>query len=209
MFVKARAATLAIVAIGLCVLLAIGFRHAGRALVDTDPLVKSDAIVILGSQRLERTIEAGELYREGWAPRVVVSRVESVYLRPFLQEHHISVPLYSDIQRSVLRQMGVPANAILELGRPPINTADEANLTRVLAARYGWSRVMIVTSKFHSRRARWIFKNAAGRQFQVSCRSARLDPSDPDHWWRSGLDQFDVTLEYVKYPVMAWRKIRG
>lgn len=194
---------LALVALGA--ILFCAFRYAGRMLVVSDHLTRGDAIVILGGNRLERTLEAGLLYREGWAGRIVIGRSGDPAIRSFLDREHIKVPLFSDLQVSVLHQMGVPPAAILEFPGRPNDTVEEAVLTQSLAARHGWSRVIVVTSKYHTRRARSIFRRVARGRFQLICRPSRLDPADPDHWWRFALDRMDVTWEYVKYPVTWWR----
>src|SRR5215208_2355021 len=48
-------------------------RMAGAQLLRTDPLRKADAIVLLAGGTPEREIAAADLYRERWAPLVVVT----------------------------------------------------------------------------------------------------------------------------------------
>jgi len=45
----------------------------GRYLQHEDRLRKADAIFVLGGTRMERPLEAVELYREGWAPVIALS----------------------------------------------------------------------------------------------------------------------------------------
>src|SRR5690242_10135265 len=46
---------------------------AGRYLVLERPLAQSDAIVVLAGARVERWLEAADLFKAGWAPRVLLS----------------------------------------------------------------------------------------------------------------------------------------
>ncbi|HKO00867.1 MAG TPA: hypothetical protein VJ032_04180, partial [Thermoanaerobaculia bacterium] len=58
---------LIIAVVVLALLIALGrlmMPFAARRLIHSDPLSRSDVIVVLGSLRIERTIEAGMLFRE-------------------------------------------------------------------------------------------------------------------------------------------------
>jgi hypothetical protein len=46
--------------------------YGGRFLQHEDPLQKSDAILVLAGARVERALEAVDLYKEGWAPLIIV-----------------------------------------------------------------------------------------------------------------------------------------
>ena len=58
----------------LAVLAAVWFLYyGGRYLQHEDPLQKADAIFVLAGTRAERPLEAIDLYKEGYAPIVVLS----------------------------------------------------------------------------------------------------------------------------------------
>ena len=61
-----------LLAIGCCcvVVAAVIFFGIGRWLVMEDPLEKASAIVVLSGAMPARAIEAGKLYREGYAPEI-------------------------------------------------------------------------------------------------------------------------------------------
>ena len=48
----------------------------GTYLVVSDPLGKADAIEILSGAALQRARKAAELYHEGWAPRILITKME-------------------------------------------------------------------------------------------------------------------------------------
>jgi uncharacterized SAM-binding protein YcdF (DUF218 family) len=189
---------------GLIVIAAfiIGIRIAmpfiGQRLVRSDPLVHSDLIVVLGSFQLDRTLEAGMLYREGWAPRIMLLRAPDVVRDSLQKQLGIRVPVFVDIQRDALRQMGVPANAILESSDTQESTRTEAEAVADYAREHGLKRLMIVTSAYHTGRAGSLFDRAAAKAFEVVVRPTRYEHPYPDRWWRHHSDRSDVVLEYLK-----------
>lgn len=175
----------------------------GRALISENRLEPSDAIVVLGSARIERTFEAGELYREGWAPLVILSPNDSPGTAEMLKRAGVQIPTYSESQRSALQQMGVPADAIVGLPGDPSSTADEAALVTALARQNGFERVIVVTSRYHTERAGIYFRRAGGDDLRVIIRGSRYDPSNPERWWSRPGERIDVVFEYLKLP-KAW-----
>lgn len=175
-----------------------------RYLIKEDPLEHADAILILGAERLERTHEAAMLYREGWAPTIVVAPVDNREGIKIMKQLGVTFPLFSDIQRSVLQQMGVSGSAIMSLEGIPRSTAEEARMLDELARKKAWRRVIIVTSSYHTRRARSYFRNETDGRVEIICRRPRLDFTAPDHWWKDPMQRLDVVLEYVKLPKL-WR----
>jgi len=196
---RARVLSAILVIVVLIVIATAAFRSAGRRLLHVDPLAPSDAIIILGSQRVERTLEAGQLYREGWAPRVVVMRLRDLNRRSTLREMGINVPLYFDIQVSILRQMGVPASAIVEVREINDSTEGEARQIGSYARAHQFKRVIVVTSTYHTRRASRYLRCLA-RDVQTIMRDSRFAGSDPDAWWQWPVDRMDVLLETIKWP---------
>ena len=60
--------------LGLSALAAVWLLYyGGRYLQHEDPLQKADAIFVLAGTRLERPFEAVDLYKEGYAPIIVLS----------------------------------------------------------------------------------------------------------------------------------------
>lgn len=172
---------------------------AGRYLVVQQPLERSDAIVVLAGARVERWLEAVDLFRAGWAPRIVLSRgrIESAEVR--LQEMGIRFPADADLVRDAMVQMKVPADAITVLPESLDNTAQEAVAVRRMATASGWSRIIVVTSKYHSRRAGYAFaREFRGAPVRVVMRSTDYDTAVPSRWWTTRQDFRYVTSELQK-----------
>ncbi len=156
----------------------------GAWLVVENPLEKADAIFVLGGTMFERPLEAVDLFNEGWAPRLLLVRQFGDDGEAELQRRGVSFQREIDIQIDVLRQLGVPAAAI-DIVDEQDSTKDEANILRELAIARKWSRVIVVTSKQHTRRAGLaIHGRLATTNTRAIIRASRYDTSDVDYWWR-------------------------
>lgn len=162
----------------------LGLSKLGSFLVVEDPLEKADAIFVLGGTRFERPLEAVDLYKEGWAPRILLMRIVRDYGEVELMQRGFKFPLESDVQFEALTRMGIDPASITILGEKD-NTRDEAADIRVKAIEHHWSRVIVVTSKQHTRRARLVIaRQLAGTGTKVIMRASRYDRTRPDQWWR-------------------------
>jgi uncharacterized SAM-binding protein YcdF (DUF218 family) len=183
--------------------------YGGRYLQHEDALQKADAIFVLGGMRAERWLEAFDLYKEGYAPIIMLSPERPEPGERLLQARGIRFPATFELQRDALIQLGVPAAAIIAAPGYVDNTAQEAALFRQTALTRGWKRVIIVTSKFHTRRAGFAFRRTfAGTGIPVLVRASRHDPSDPANWWRTRPDFRFVTVEWQKL-VFYWLGVGG
>jgi len=177
---------------------------AGRYLVYEDPLEKSDAIVILAGARVERWLEGVDLYRAGWAPRLFISpgRMEDAEIQ--IRSLGIRFPSDAELARDAIVQMKVPESAVETLPGSLDNTAQEAAAVREIAEARHLRRVIVVTSKYHTRRARFAFvRELAKTNVQVLIRASRYDPAKPDRWWTSRADARYVAAELEK--LLAYR----
>jgi uncharacterized SAM-binding protein YcdF (DUF218 family) len=165
----------------------------GRWLVVEDPLEKAQAIVVLSGRMPLRAIEAAKLYREGYAPKVWLTR--STEPGATLEAMGISYTGEEVYNVRVLMQEGVPADAIRVLQPAIINTADEiAAVSRALEKEKG-STVILVTTKVHTRRVRILWHRLAVGRGQALVRAASDDPFEPTRWWRTTGDALDVVRE--------------
>lgn len=173
----------AIVAAAFLLLGAVTLPRLGAWLVVEDPLQKADAIVVLGGTMYERPLEAVELFKEGWAPRVFLIREISDWGEATLIARGIPYTAAVTLQADVIERLGVPRTAITVL-EPADNTAQESAHVLALATREKFSRVIVITSKQHTRRARLVFnRRLAPAGVAVVMRATRYDRSDVDRWW--------------------------
>ena len=174
---------------------AYGIRELGRWLMVEDPLQSARAIVVLGGHAPFRAMEAAAIYKQGLAPEIWITRgaqsdeeaaLDRLGLKLFREEYY---------NRKVLERLGVPSGAIRELDEGVQNTAAEVRLIARELGRGGGERVILVTSKAHSRRVRVIWKRLADSSLRATVRYAVQDSYDPKRWWRHTRDALEVSRE--------------
>ncbi|MBI1738893.1 MAG: YdcF family protein [Acidobacteria bacterium] len=170
-------------------------RTVGEFWVVEDQPEKADAIFLLGDDNYpaDRATRAAELYREGWAPRIVAS---GRFLRPYAS--------LAELMQHDLTDRGVPSSAIIRLPSFAANTREEAVLLRRLTDRQHWRRVLVVTSNYHTRRARHIYTRVFRDSADVRTIAARDAGYTPARWWRSRSGLKIFFLELGAYPVAIW-----
>jgi uncharacterized SAM-binding protein YcdF (DUF218 family) len=170
-------------------------RLAGGWWVVDDRPEQADAIVVLGDDNFggDRAVRAAQLFRGGMASTVVAS---GRLLRPYAGVAEL-------IERD-LQTQGVPASAILRFPQRAANTREEAQALRDLAAGRGWRRVLVVTSNYHTRRARYIFRKVFPPQLGVLIISAQDSDYDPDRWWETRQGRKLFFLETAGYLAAVW-----
>ena len=185
---------------GSLVLGAIAFPRAGRFLIVDEPIRPADALVVLAGARVDRWLEAVDLYREGKGKNILLS---PGYLEPAevrLRENGINYPAATDLIRDAMVQMGIPANVITSIPKGMDNTADEAAFAARIAGERGWKSLIVVTSPYHTRRALFAFqRELRGTGIEVQVRGTRYDEVDPDRWWKRRHDFRYVSWELQKY----------
>jgi len=195
---RRRWSVYALCALTLVVIAVIALlRSAGTALVVDDPLRPAQAVVVLGGDVPFRAMEAATVYKQGI--------VREVWLMPgwitpgerALADLGIDRPPDYEYSRQALERLGVPPSAIVVIGGHQENTAQEmqAIFRQVQAA--GSGPLIIVTSKYHTRRVHLLWRWMTGGHIEALVRFSRDDPSTPDHWWRDASDAMSVTHEWL------------
>ena len=139
-------------------------RYGASAWIVEDPIVNANAIVVLSDDNFyaDRATRAAELFREGKAPVVVASGRR---LRPTAG--------IAELMEHDLAERGVPKDKIIRLAHDADNTREEAEALARLAREQKWTSLIVVTSNYHTRRARYIFEHVFPRSTDVRIASAR------------------------------------
>ena len=174
-------------------------RLAGQLWLVDEPAEHADAIVVLSGDNYmgDRAAHAAELYRTGLAPQVVAS---GRLLRPYAGA--------AEMTERDLESRGVPAASIVKFPHRAANTREEAEALAGLVASRGWKRVLVVTSNYHARRARFIFQRVFKPAVTVRVSAAPDSEFDPSHWWETRQGQKLFFNEVLGYAV-AWWELRG
>jgi len=181
---------------------AITFIGAGRVLVRVDaldPATPADAIYVLGGARVDRWLEAAELYQAGRAPRILLSRGGTERGEMLLASRGITVPNGATSGRDILvDHLGVPASAVEALTTPVDNTAHEAEDIAERVRREDWSHLIVITGRSATRRAGYAFQRVLGDDVRITMRDTRFDDFDPIWWWRSRASFRQTFFEFPK-----------
>ncbi len=150
-----------------------------------DPLEPASAIIVLSGAIPYRPVEAAQLYKAGWAPRVVLTRALLSKRYYALKALGLEYPEAHEISRQVLLKLGVPNEAISTIGGEIYSTATEAQeILKQLAPTEG-ARLIVVASKPPTRRARLIWNHLAKGQVKPIIRSPKEDPTFVvEGWWK-------------------------
>jgi uncharacterized SAM-binding protein YcdF (DUF218 family) len=137
---RRAAAVVAVILVALTALMGV----SGIALftnAKVDPLAHADAVVVLGGEHDGREDYGIRLARSGWAPTVVIS---DAYAKD------------DPVMQRVCKPQ--PEIEVICARAPEMTTRGEAEMMHALAAERSWSKIIVVTWRYHLPRARLIFQ---------------------------------------------------
>lgn len=183
------------------VLIRLSLPHLGRMLVAEDKPLPSDVIVLLMGSETERMPGAVELYQAGYADTILMVRNKMAGFDE-LSQKGVKIPHDTERAKMIGMQMGLPEDAFIILPGEAESTQDEAVTVRnYLRDRPEVESLLLVTSRYHSGRAKRIFTKATrslpGHIRVLSC-PTRQDSFNEDKWWQDREDSRRVVLEYAK-----------
>ncbi len=159
----------------------------GSYLALKDDLEKSDIIVVLAGERGERVDQAVRLYREKWAPLILMSGGPG----------EAGIPL-AELMKSQAVRMGVPPGAILMESRS-LDTGEDALFTREILDKMPVKSMILVTSPYHARRAAGIFRKVfRGSGLRIIIYPVQDSWLKLDGWWTRKLAAKYILMEYLK-----------
>ena len=165
-------------------------------LIINDELQPADVIFLLSSDVNTRPFRVAELYKQGLAPVIVICRAEDT---PVVELG--LVPNDTDIAVGVMEKLGVPPEKIIILTIPGgvTSTFDEAAAFRQYAEGNQVRRIILVTSAFHTRRARWIVDKALSG-LPITLETAAVPYADYNQttWWQNETGLITLNNEYIK-----------
>jgi uncharacterized SAM-binding protein YcdF (DUF218 family) len=158
-------------------------------------LEKADAILVLGGGVDVRPFAAAKLYKEAYAPQVlVVAAPLRLTARMGLVQGH------GELIRTVLLHEGVPEGAIVSLGKDLNNTWQEALALREWLKSHPCKAVIIPTEAIHTRRVRWVFEKVlVGSGCRVLIHALENPEYGAQNWWMSEAGLIAVQNEVLKH----------
>ena len=189
------------------------FRIMGDMIVVEDSPAASDAVVVLSSglEYYPRLIQAADLYRQGIAENVVINGDRKTDTLRALERKGFKkcCPWYTD-SVSILTMLGVPEASIIRISNEDAyDTVSEADAVGRELIKRKWTTVLITTSKYHTRRAKFIWQKMYKNRLTIFMVSAKTDPYDPDNWWKDGRQIRWLLTEYGSWLFYWWKELTG
>jgi len=158
-----------------------------NALVYEKPTDSADVMIILSGDPGKRVDFASELYKKHRFSHVIVTGGKL---------HSIDI---AQLMKNQAVKQGIPKNIILMENKAE-STYENAVFTYPMIEQLKAKRILIVTSKYHSKRAYSLFK----RVYLKKNPSLELfilfspDHINYDHWWVRPDQREDVIIEWIK-----------
>ncbi len=156
--------------------------------------VKSDILVVLAGD-YARPSYAAELYAQGYAPDIWISRPKRLSTLVTLDRLGIRLPNEESVNRQILVKRGVPDRHIRLYGLDAKSTADEALTLRREFPPSG-KKILVVTSRYHVRRSRLIFHRFLP-EADIRVVAAPYEDSN-QKWWKNKELAQNALLEIFK-----------
>jgi uncharacterized SAM-binding protein YcdF (DUF218 family) len=174
-------------------------RFAAESWVIDEPAAHADALLLLGDDNFyaDRATRAAEMIRHGVAPVVVASGRR---LRPSAG--------VAELQEHDLIERGVPKDKIIRFAHDADSTLEEAVALARLCSERHFRSLIIVTSNYHARRARYIFAKVFTPGITVSVAGAHDGDFDPDHWWEKRKSE-ELFVHEIMGMLVAFREGSG
>lgn len=178
----------------------LGAWAAAGWLVVREELPRADALAVLAGSatHVERARRGAELYREGRAPRILLTNDGLSGGYSAADDRN---PLFVERAARELQAAGVPAGAIEVVPETVTSTFDEAVRLRAHSEARGYRSLLVVTSAYQSRRALWTLKRVfAGSPVRVGVEPVApgFQTPRPYLWWLYPLGWRLVPGEYLK-----------
>jgi uncharacterized SAM-binding protein YcdF (DUF218 family) len=152
---------------------------------------------VLGGDGGERVYYAAQLFKQGYAPKMILSGGALAWRLTYAQN-----------MRDEARYFGVPPKAIIVEDQSR-STWENAKFVLPIIEKAKYQSFLLVTSPYHMRRSLLVFNKVfKGKGIKivpapaVSCKYTQYNPH---RWWTQHEDTGFVVLEYIKLIEYAWK----
>ena len=146
--------------------------------VVNDGWQQADVVVALRGdpeEQQRRTEEAARLVKKNYAPVLILD----VFAKPIFGQRQ------AELEQQYLEKQGFPAQKIRLCENAADSTAEEAQALRACFQQWGVKQAIVVTSEYHTRRSRFIFRKVfSGSGIVVGLHPVQIPEYWDPHWWR-------------------------
>lgn len=169
-------------------------RAAGNILIYEDDLKKTETMFILSGGAFDRGTEGAKLFKAGWTKHIVCTGGNQPPDFTVMD----SKLLESDLTKIELMKNGVPDSSI-ELIHEGTSTLEEADIILKYCQQHKLKSVIVLSSKFHTRRIKKYVKKKLERSgIECIVRGSPSQEYDEAHWWKTEDGLLAVNNEWVK-----------
>lgn len=179
------------------------FLRAGRFIVAEDVFTNADTALVLSGDPVRRTLAARDLYVQGRVKQILVIPEPPDQVEEELIKLGLKDPTLPPLQERVLVASGVPRKQISFLPVSADGTIVEAYRVQSFFQGRPPQRMVVITSKFASRRACFVFRWVL-QQVEIFCSPTPYDPFEADRWWKKPRNALSVVMEYQKFLANAF-----
>ena len=170
----------------ILIVLNVGYWLSAPRTVPTE----GDIIVALGGGGIERVQRALQLYREGYAKKILLTGLGRV---PGQRPNH-----YLQWESRLLLDGGAPSEALL-FDNQSGNSSEEANNTALLMKSRQWKTALVISDPPHLRRLDMVWGAACARHGLEYRLIATKPPTwDASRWWGDKMWAKFVGMELLK-----------
>ncbi|MGB9613017.1 MAG: YdcF family protein [Candidatus Margulisiibacteriota bacterium] len=158
-------------------------------LIVQDEIKPADVIVVLGGDNNGERVEEGvKLFKRGYAPYLLMSGGPLAWKLTQAQW-----------MKKQAVESGIPPKFIL-IQEKSRSTIEDAKFCLPILMEHNFKSVILVTSPYHTRRARRVFQKICAPQgIKVLVYPAQKSDFNPVGWWRKHEDTAYVVWEYVAF----------
>lgn len=170
------------------VLIIVSIMNAGNFLIINQNPVKSDVIIVLGGDNIQRADYSIKFYKEGYSNMLLFTGGNDA---------GNGVREAEAMKNEAIRLTVPSKNIIIE--NKSISTYENAIFTKKIIMDQGFKSAIIVTSNYHMRRSRLVFnkafKNTGIKLVFCSVQDTRFNPK---WWFTNAYSRHIVISEYEK-----------
>jgi uncharacterized SAM-binding protein YcdF (DUF218 family) len=199
-----------IILLSLFIFRASWLGYLGSVLVVNDSQARADVAIVLttGVDYLPRLLQAAQLYRDKRVQSILINgNRKTDAIRGLEQQGFVSACKWDENSLRILEMYGVPREKIWSVEAEDVfDTVSEAQTIKRFLQKNNINSILITTSKFHTRRARYVWRKVLDREEGIYASAAVDDPFDPDAWWKYGRQVKQVMGEYGGLAYYVWKQ---
>jgi len=158
------------------------------------PLRRADAVLILPGSEETRPFVAAGLIRAGYADLALIPQTLA---NPDIQNGVATAT--AETTRQILLKRGISDSKIVMLSGTSDSTFGDAQALSRYFEQTGAADVLVVTNAYHSRRARWVFRQVLQEHLDRLRFYSAPNGFDARIWWQSRAGRQAVLSEWMKF----------